>query len=422
MDLTTRRPWVVFIITCQLFVLSQFYRSSVAVISPWLIEELSLRASQLGAMSAAFFYSFSATQIPIGILLDRVGARRSMTILSLLAVAGSLIFAWSDSYPGLVAGRVLLGVGMACNLMGTLKLLTVWFPPDRFATLTTLVVSIGTAGNLLASTPLVLLSQAAGWRMTFVLFAAINLALTILFFFLVSDHPPGTKPDEAGYDGPSVRQILAGIGRLMSGRDYWIISLATFCRYGVFAAVQALWAGPFLMIGLKMDKVVAGNLLLVMNLALIVGGPVWGYISDKVLGRRREVVMIGLAGLALCLASLALQGKDANLLVLGSIFAGCGFFSSAGMIMYAHIKELVPLDKAGAAMTGINLFTMAGAAVFLQGLGRLMQHLFPQAAMEPKAFRTAFILCAACLGLIFFLYSRTGEPHRPPDPARTPSH
>ncbi len=384
-----------------------------AVISPWLIDELALRAAQLGAMSAAFFYSFSVTQIPIGIFLDRVGARRSMTLLSLLAVAGSLIFAWSDSYLGLVAGRVLLGVGMACNLMGTLKLLTVWFPPNRFATLTTLVVSIGTAGNLLASTPLVLLSQAVGWRMTFVLFAAVNLALTILFFLLVSDHPPGSKPAVNGYDGPSVGQILASIGRLMSGRDYWIISLATFCRYGVFAAVQALWAGPFLMIGLKMDKVMAGNLLLVMNLALIIGGPVWGYISDKILGRRKEVVMAGLAGLAGCLAGLAVQDKGANLLVLGAIFAGCGFFSSAGMIMYAHIKELVPIDKAGAAMTGINLFTMAGAAVFLQGLGRMMQHFFPHSAMEPKAFRTAFILCGVCLGLIFFLYSRTGEPHRP---------
>ncbi len=412
MTLGTRRPWVVFIITCQLFVLSQFYRSSVAVISPWLIEELALQAAQLGAMSAAFFYSFSVTQIPIGIFLDRVGARWTMTTLSLLAVAGSLIFAWSDSYTGLVAGRILLGVGMACNLMGTLKLLTVWFPPDRFATLTTLVVSIGTAGNLLAATPLVLISQAVGWRMTFVIFAGINLALAILFFLLVSDQPPAIKSTKTKYDGPSIRQILASIVRLMSGRNYWIISLATFCRYGVFAAVQALWAGPFLIIGLGLDKVVAGNMLLVMNIALIVGGPVWGFISDKVFGRRKEVVMAGLAGLSVCLASLAFQGKGAHLFVLGLIFAGCGFFSSAGMIMYAHIKELVPLDKAGAAMTGINLFTMGGAAVFLQGLGRLMQHLFPQSTMEPRAFRTAFSLCSACLILILLLYSRTGEPNR----------
>ncbi len=410
MKLATRSPGVVFIITCQLFVLSQFYRSSVAVISPWLIKELGLEAAQLGTMSAAFFYSFALTQIPIGIFLDRVGARWSMTLLSLLAVAGSLIFAFSESYLGLVSGRILLGMGMACNLMGTLKLLTVWFPVDRFATLTTLVVSIGTAGNLMASTPLVLISQAVGWRMSFVFFAAVNLALAIVFFLLVRDRPQAAKPAPGSSNGPSVRQIIASIGRLMSGRNYWIISLATFCRYGVFAAVQALWAGPFLMIGLKLDKVVAGNLLLIMNLALIAGGPVWGYVSDKVLARRREVVMTGLAGLAACLASLAFQDKGADLVVLGVIFAGCGFFSSAGMIMYAHIKELVPLDKAGAAMTGINLFTMAGAAVFLQGLGRLMQYLFPRSTMEPQAFRTAFILCAACLGLILCLYSRTGEP------------
>ncbi len=123
--------WIIFLLTSLLFVLSQFYRASVAVITPNLISDLGLDSEGLSLISAAFFYAFAVMQIPLGIYLDSLGARVTMTVLSLLAVAGALIFAWGESLEALVFGRILLGVGMACNLMGTLKLITLWFGPRR---------------------------------------------------------------------------------------------------------------------------------------------------------------------------------------------------------------------------------------------------------------------------------------------------
>ena len=134
------KAWGVFSLASANFFMSQFYRSTNAVIAPQLLRDLSLSTEDLGLLSAAFFYAFGLAQIPITVFLDRIGARRMMTGLSLLGVVGAFVFSWADSLAVGVLGRALLGIGMACNLMGTLKLLTLWFDPLRFATLSVVVV------------------------------------------------------------------------------------------------------------------------------------------------------------------------------------------------------------------------------------------------------------------------------------------
>jgi sugar phosphate permease len=410
MRIAVSRRWVIFFLACFLFVLSQFYRASVAVIAPKLITELALDARGLSLVSAAFFYAFAAMQIPIGLYLDSIGPRITMTVLTLVAVAGALLFALGNSLAALVTGRALLGIGMACNLMGTLKLITLWFGPLRFATLSALVVSVGTLGNFIAATPLVVMVEATGWRGAFLVFAAVNLLLAVVFFLVVRDRPepvdnaPGAGPYPAGGSRSPTR-----VRALFSEKDYWIISLGTFCRYGIYAAVQALWAGPFLMQALGVSPVAAGNLLFLMSVGLFVGSPICGWLSDAAIGSRKSVILFGLIGMLAVLVVFSFIPVGVGFASLAVLFFGFGFFSSAGQIMYAHIKERMPIEKAGTAMTGINFFTMAGVAVFLQGLGGLMQRFYPEAALGTGAFRGAFLFCAGCLLVTAVLYSMTKE-------------
>ncbi len=403
---------MIFVMASLLFLMSQFYRASIAVITPQLTADTGINTSELSLISAGFFYAFALAQIPIGIYLDRFGARRTMTFLSIIAALGALVFAWAGSFQGLMTGRLLLGIGMACNLMGTLKLLTLWFSPIRFATLTALVVSIGTAGNLIAATPLVLLVQAFGWRITFTLFSAANLLLVIIFYAIVTDGPRISIQSNGENLPPSLRDTLAWIGDLFHTKDYWIISLGTFCRYGIFAAFQALWAGPFLMNVMGLSAITTGNMIFLMNIGLIFGGPINGILSDRILKTRKGVVLGGLAGFSSILLAMAFLPATVSQAVLYTLFFLCGIFSSAGMVMYSHIKERVPLDKAGAAMTGINFFTMAGAAVFLQGLGAIMQHFFPVATLGSAAFQTVFIICSVCLAATALMYLQTRDPRK----------
>ena len=410
MPISISRRWVIFFLACFLFVLSQFYRASVAVISPDLMAELALDARGLSLVSAAFFYAFAAMQIPIGLYLDSIGPRITMTVLTLVAVAGALLFAVGDSLPALVLGRALLGIGMACNLMGTLKLITLWFGPLRFATLSALVVSVGTLGNIVAATPLVVMVEAVGWRGAFLVFAAVNLMLAVVFFLVVRDRPGQTGPGPAEKPVPADRRdALSGARALFAERDYWIISLGTFCRYGIYAAVQALWAGPFLMQVVGVSPVAAGNLLFLMSIGIVVGSPLCGWLSDAAVGSRKSVVIFGLVGMTAVLAVFSRLPVGVGFAPLAVLFFGFGVFSSAGQIMYAHIKERMPIERAGTAMTGINFFTMAGVAVFLQGLGSLMQRFYPDAALGAGAFRGAFLFCAGCLLVTAALYLMTKE-------------
>ena len=410
MTISAPRRWVIFFLACFLFVLSQFYRASVAVISPDLMAELALDARGLSLVSAAFFYAFAAMQIPIGLYLDSIGPRITMTVLTLVAVAGALLFAMGDSLAALVAGRALLGIGMACNLMGTLKLITLWFGPLRFATLSALVVSVGTVGNIVAATPLVIMVDAVGWRGAFLVFAAVNLLLAVVFFLVVRDRPASADDDRAASPVPAgLGEALAGVRALFSEKDYWIISLGTFCRYGIYAAVQALWAGPFLMQVLGVSPVATGNLLFLMSIGIVIGSPICGWLSDAAIGSRKVVIISGLAGMLAVLVVLSRLSSGVGFAPLAVLFFGFGFFSSAGQVMYAHIKERMPIERAGTAMTGINFFTMAGVAIFLQGLGSLMQRFYPEAALGAGAFKGAFLFCAGCLLVTAILYLMTKE-------------
>jgi MFS family permease len=399
------RIWLIFILCSLHLFISQLYRTTNAVLAPWLIKDLNLDTEGLGLLSAGFFYAFALTQIPISIFLDKIGAKRLMIGLSFVGMAGAIMFSLAQDLGMGLAGRLLLGVGMACNLMGPLKLLMEWFPPRTFATLSGLLYAIGTLGSIVAATPLVLLVEQFGWRLSFQAIIAVHLLLTLALFWVVQDRPAEkalNPPPSAG--GLRPVSLFGNLGILMRSKDYWIISAGTFVRYGTHAALQTLWAGPLLMEVLRFSPLQAGNILLMMNIGLILGGPLWGAVSDRIFETPKWVIAGGLLMLALITSILRALPPGTSAFVAGATFLAFGIASASGMHVYAHIKALVPKDMAGAAMSGTNIFTMMGPAVFLQGLGIAMQGLYPEASRGPAAFSTALLICVVCQAAIGVLY------------------
>jgi MFS family permease len=379
-----QRRWAIVGICSLLFFLSMFYRMSSAVISPQLTREFQLSPDQLGLLAAAFFYAFALFQIPIGLLLDRFGARIIMPAFSLVGGIGAMVFAASTGVNGLIGGRALLGVGMACNLMGSLKLFTEWFRPSQFATVSGLILAVGILGNMSATSPLVLMVNAIGWRASFSVIGIITIMLAVCFFFIVRN-----RPDESV---SSAASSLDSIKSIFVSPNYWAISGATLLRYGTSTALQALWAGPFLMTILLISPLAAGNILLMFNLGLIAGSPVSGLLSDRILRSRKKTVILGLSILASGFLALPLYRHN-SVLWLSIIFFIIGFGGSFGQIMYAHIKELMPSHVAGTAMTSINFFTMMGAGVFIQGFGKLLESQLFAVFTPSTCYRIAFFVC-----------------------------
>lgn len=396
----SRQRWVIFIVGSLGFVLSMFYRVSTAIISPDLARELSLSSAQLEQLSAAFFYAFAANQIPLGLAMDRFGARRVMAVLAVLAVAGAVLFAAGHSFESLLIARIMLGIGMSGNLMVVLALMAAWFPVDRFAFMGGMVISIGTLGNMLAATPLALLAQSLGWRGTFFAFALVNAVLAAAFLIVVRDRPPGAQAPPA----KNAASLFKGLGRLLTMYPYWAIAFSNFFRYGYFASLQGLWAGPFLIYGLGFSPISAGNIILAMGLGYMVGLPLCGRLSDRVLRSRKKIVLPTFIGFFLLVISMRLWGAQVSFALAWFTFFGLGFLAAPGQIMYAHIKELLPADMTAQALTMTNIFPALGAAAITHVLGFLIA-ADPASLTHPEDYYTLWYVGGIGLAVTIILYS-----------------
>lgn len=403
------RRWLIFIVGALNFFLSQLYRTSNAVLAPSLVADLSLDSKGLGLISAAYFYSFALSQIPIILLLDKKGPRKLMTFFSVVSIIGAIVFAFSQGLYSSLAGRLLLGIGTSCAFMGSLKLLSDWFSPLIFATLSGLLTAVGTLGNMMSATPLAMMAQNWGWRYSFLAIAVFNALLSIALYAIIRDKPQaGEKTKDRGVpqDAPSP---LANLIHLLRSRDYWLISVASFTRYGTFAALQSLWAGPLLLVVLKYSPFQTGNIILAMNIGSLAGLPFWGIVSDRLLKNRKWVVMTGLFLMAAATMTLSRLQAGTSSTATGFVFFFFGFFTASGQLMYTHIKELFPPSMTGTAMTGINFFTMIGPAFFLQTLGYVMQTLYPTASFSKEAFAASLYFLLSCQLLAGITYILTKE-------------
>jgi predicted MFS family arabinose efflux permease len=248
--------------------------------------------------------------------------------------------------------------------------------------------------------------HAMGWRVSFLVLASINGLFILCISLFVQDYPTShTKRGNNSIDNTESFKASVSLKMLFSNWNYWAISLSIFLRYGPFAAVQALWIGPFLIQYLGMTPVSAGNLMLMISIGFILGSPIGGFLSDRVLKSRRYALMIALTLAALCIFLLSRWRHDDFTAILGGILFFFGFFNAFGQISYAHIRELMPDAMAGTAMTGINFFMMMGAGLFIHALGGVMAHM----TTGGQAYHVSFLICAISLLMAFVLYTTTED-------------
>jgi MFS family permease len=403
------RPILIFLILSALYTLSMFYRVSNAVIAPNLIQDLGLDAETLGILGGAFFYSFALLQIPMGPMLDRFGPRIVVISSALVGAMGAFLFAFGDSYPAALLGRILIGAGMASILMGSLKVFTMRFSPKQFATLMGTFVSVGTLGSILATSPLAYFTSTIGWRMTFIIAGGITTVLAFLAFLILSE---GKKNHRSLTFSPSSQpeiRILQSFRLILGSLAFWQIGAVAFFRFGVSMGLQGLWLGPYLMEIKGYSPVQTGNLLILLAIGAIVGGPIAGQFSDRIFRSSKRVALWGLSLYALSLLPLLGIFKIQNPLWYGLIFFFNGFLGAFGMLIYSHAKNLFPVAISGTVMTWVNFFTMAGAAIFMPLLGKVIES-FPRVSSSypAEAYHFSFLVCFLCMcaSVIFYAFSK----------------
>ncbi|MDP2969612.1 MAG: MFS transporter [Deltaproteobacteria bacterium] len=401
-----RRPFLIFFTLSGLFVLSMFYRVSSAVIAPNLIQDLGLSAETLGILGGAYFYSFAILQIPVGPMLDRIGPRIIISSFSLIGAVGAILFALGESFTAVLLGRILIGVGMSPVLMGAMKVFVLRFPAGKFATLVGLLLSVGTLGNISATSPLAFLTTTIGWRTTFILAGGVTALFSLLVFWVLGGEKKEAEPISPS--GPEIG-VLQSMRMIFKSLVFWQMGTVAFFRYGTFVGLQGLWLGPYLMDIRGYTPVQTGNLLILLAIGTIVGGPIAGRLSDRFPGLRKGVALLGLGLYALSLFPLTGALNIEAYFWYGLIFLLIGFFCSFGMQIYSHAKDLYPVAISGTTMTLVNFFTMAGAAIFMPAMGKVIES-FPRTnhAYPAEAYHLSFIICflGMAASVIFYAFSK----------------
>ncbi|MDX2157469.1 MAG: MFS transporter [Hyphomicrobiaceae bacterium] len=389
--------------------LSQFFRASTNVIAPELIRDLRLAPEMLGFANACFFLALLAIQVPVGILFDRIGARLTVALLAILAVAGALLHAVIQDGNGLALARFLIGLGHGGSFMASVFLVTRWFPRPRWTTVLSWVWAGSMVGIAAAGTPLALVAEHLGWRTAFLVLAVVSALIGVAFLVFVRDSPPGAaspphRPDTlvGALSGFVAILMLPGLGR--------VLALQTVA-YAVLTTIMGLWAGPYLHDIHGLDGVARGNALIAMaagqTLGLLVIGPL-----DRILDTRKwlavscAILTLGvLAALALA-PDLPPAAAVALLVLLAAV-------SAYGPVVVSHARTFYPEALAGRGVTTANMAQLLGCALMPIGTGVIAGALpAGPTGYAPEAYKWIFLAIAAGLlaGLLVYLFARDARP------------
>ncbi|RLQ88036.1 MFS transporter [Notoacmeibacter ruber] len=380
------------------YVLSQFYRSFLAVLVPALKEDLGASDGTLSMAAGAFFIVFALSQFGVGMALDRIGPRRTASALLLFAGGGgAIIFAMATEPFMIVIAMGLLGLGCAPVLMAMTFLFARRFDPARLALLMSVFIGIGSAGNVVGTTPLALAAEAYGWRVVMMGLAAVTIATAVLAFFLLRDPPRLAAGSSSGG--------VAGILRLLKIRALWPVLAVSVVVYSPAANIRGLWTGPYLAERFDASSVVIGNVTLAMAIAMVIGSVVYGPL-DTLLRTRKWVIFFGNVVVLLALILLMVSG-DLSIMAASVLFVLIGLFGAAYGVSMAHGRAFIPEELTGRGVTLINFFCIGGAGVCQWLSGGIGAAVSPAWRYEAVFGFYAIVLA---LGLLIYLFSRDAKP------------
>ncbi|MBC8259674.1 MAG: MFS transporter [SAR324 cluster bacterium] len=383
--------------------ISYFFRNANAIIEGDLVRELGLGPADLGLLTSVYFISFAAFQLPLGVLLDRYGPRRTEAVLLLFAALGAGIFSQSDSLSGLIVGRLLIGLGVSACLMAAFKAYVLWFSNQRLPLINGLQMVAGGLGALGATTPLQEALSFTDWRGIFAGLAVITLFAAI-FVWLVLPEKEGAIEQQ-----PELKAQFKEIGIVVSSLVFWRIAPFAAISSGANMAIHGLWIKPWLRDVAGIDSDSAAQLLFAMTLALIAGFLSLGIIAER-MSRLFDIrpIPIGVFCMFIFLFAQGAMvfGWSSSPLILVVLL---GFFGSSSILIYAGYAQIFPKNLSGRVSTILNLLVFVSAFFIQWGIGAIIE-MWPSSGSgyDPQSYQAAIgvLVLLQSAGLFWYFLSK----------------
>ena len=420
-SLGTLRPppvslaWFTWGLLASLYFVGFFQRVAPAVMVDELMRDFGIAATMLGNLSAIYFYTYAAMQIPSGLLADAVGPRRVATAAAMAAVAGTVLFAQADTLWMASLGRGLIGASVAVAFVACMKLAGHWFPANRFATVTGVSLLIGNLGGVLAGVPLSEAVAGFGWRNAMLASAGVTLLLAIAVWLGVRN-----DPSERGYASHAHPEALnngamspwRSLKIVVSERDTWLLFLAGGLLAAPVLTFAGLWGVPYLVQVHGLERSHAAVFTTTMLLGFAVGGPLLGALSDRMGRRKRPYLAVALVHAACWGAFLFVDALPVAAFYL--LFAAIGFSAGGIIIGFAFAREANHPGAAGTVGGVVNMAVLGFAAIQQSAMGWILDRNW-QGVMrdgarvyDAAAYHAAFVwLLVGAVGAVLALTRET---------------
>lgn len=390
-------PLLGWLVGSVFFFYAWILRVSPSVMIEELMRDFAVGGAILGNLSALYFYGYAGMQIPVGLLLDRFGPRRLMTVAAVVVAVACLLFARSDALAGASVTRFFIGAGCAFSLVGAMAVAGQWFPRRRFALLAGLAMMFGMVGGVFGQAPLRLAVDATDWRTTMASVAVAGFALALAAWLFVRDRRRGSG---------GVAGVFHGLRRVAANRETWLNAVAGLGSTGPLLAFAGLWGVPYLQAVHDIDRVAAGSVTSMTFIGWGVGAPLIGWFSDHI-GNRRRPLIAGLVVSALSLTAI-LYLPGIPLWFAAVLCFGIGFGGSAQIVCFALVREHNPVQFSGTAIGMVNALVTGAGALFQPTVGWLLDLGWDGVLVDGArvyavaAYDSAFsVLVAGCIVGIF---------------------
>jgi len=377
-----RYRWFIFITLSMAYLFVYFHRLSLSVVADKLIHDFRSTASVIGILGSLYFYCYAVMQLPAGLLSDSIGPRKTVTLFLFIAALGSILFGISSNIRIAFAGRILVGFGVSMVFIPTMKIFSEWFRKQEFAQMAGILNAVGGAGVLAATWLLALMTDIFGWRLSFILIGGITCSISILSWVVVRDRPQDKKwPAISEIENRlknsqfSIREIslMEGVRKVLSERHFWPLAIWFFFNCGIFFGFGGLWSGPYLMDVYGISRKEAGSILSMIAWGMIIGSPLLGFLSDRLLKSRKKPFILSTTVLTILLLFLYIFPDSLSKSAIYIFFFIFSISSSAIVIIgFTSTKELFPVEIAGTSVGTVNLFPFLGGALFMPLLGKIL--------------------------------------------------
>jgi MFS family permease len=337
---------------------------SLGLVVPDLMRDFSIEAQQIGLLIAVYSYTYALMQIPGGLLADRVGPRRVMSVFLVLGGLGTFLFSQAPNLRIGIIARALTALGVSVLYVNQVKVLRGWFPPEEFATAMGIGSSIGTIGSLLGSPLLAASVTNLGWRTTYAGAGLLNLAMAIACWIIIRDRNPATAKLTEATDADTMPSIGQALKTVLLNRQFIYLFLVALLAYGGLMGFYQAWGLPFLIQGFGLSRVHAAWLMSGSWGISLFFAPLWGRVSDKHLRARKPVMLIGLVGTTLPVLLLATLAHQMGIIHVAIILCFQGTLTSALLLPYTMVNELVPTSVSGVAAAGLNMGPYIGSGIY----------------------------------------------------------